>query len=201
MIGALPGAAPEPLHSSQVSWRRTVTLASVPKTASSNSMLMSSRRSAPRWVRLRRRVPAAKNLAEAEEVAEDIAEIGGVEARARASAQTGMTEAVVDAALFDIRQNGVGFAALFEFFFRVGIVGIAVGMELQRQLAIGALDLLLGGGAGYAQHLVVVAFSVAGQNGLSQILSGLMFRLHWVQCLGLRATLTIEGRSRRSFNL
>ena len=66
----------------------------------------------------------------------------------------------------------VGLAALFEFVFRVGIVGIAVGMKLQRQLAIGALDLLIGGGAGYAQHLVVVAFSVAGQNGLSQVLSG-----------------------------
>src|SRR6266852_1896662 len=41
-------------------------------------------------------------------------------------------------------------------------------MELQRQFAVGALELLIGGGAGYAQHLVVVAFSVAGQNGLSQ---------------------------------
>ena len=44
-------------------------------------------------------------------------------------------------------------------------------MELERQFAIGALDLLIGGGAGYAQHLIVVAFSVAGQNGLSQVLS------------------------------
>ena len=98
-------------------------------------------------------------------------EIGGVEARAAASAEAGVAEAVVDAALLAIRQYRVSFAALFEFFFRVGIIGVAVGMELQRQFAIGALDLLLGGGAGDAQHLVVVAFSVAGQNGLSQILS------------------------------
>ncbi len=144
----------------------------------------------------------AKNFSQAEEVAEDIAQIGGVEARACASAQTGMTEAVIHAALFDIRQYRVGFAALLEFFFRVGIVGIAVGMELQRQLAIGAFDLLLGGGAGHAQHLVVVAFSVAGQNGLSSNpFSSFIFRLHRAQCLGLRATLTIEGRSRRSFSL
>jgi hypothetical protein len=38
-------------------------------------------------------------------------------------------------------------------------------MKLQRQLAIGALDFLLGGGAGDAQHLIIVAFSGAGQNG------------------------------------
>src|SRR5216684_552247 len=60
VTGALPGAAPEPRHSSQLSWRRTVTLVSVPKTASSNSRLISSRRSAPRWVRLRFRVPPPK---------------------------------------------------------------------------------------------------------------------------------------------
>ena len=94
---------------------------------------------------------STKNLTQAEEVSEDIAEIGSVEAGSstRASAaQAGVAEAVVDAALFAVRQNGVGFAALFEFFFGVGIIGIAVGMELQRQFAIGALDLLIGGGAG-----------------------------------------------------
>ena len=108
-----------------------------------------------------------------------------------ASAQPGVTEAVVDVALLHIRQHRVGFTALFKFFFRVGVVGIAVGMELQRQFAVGALELLLGCGAGYAQNLIVVAFSVAGQNGLSPN----PFRL------GLRATRTMEGRSRRSFNL
>ena len=48
------------------------------------------------------------------------------------------------AALFRIGENRVRLAAFFEFFFRIGIVGIAVRMELQRQLAIGALDLLIG---------------------------------------------------------
>jgi uncharacterized membrane protein len=82
-----------------------------------------------------------------------------------------MTITVVGGALVAIGKHRVGFTALFEFVFRVRIVGIAVGMELERQFAIGALDLLIGGGAGYAQHLIVVAFSVAGQNGLSQVLS------------------------------
>ena len=145
---------------------------------------------------------AAKNLSQAEEVAENITQVGGVEARSSASAQPGVTEAVVDVALLHIRQHRVGFAALFEFFFRVGVVGIAVGMELQRQFAVGALELLLGCGAGYAQNLIVVAFSVAGQNGLSpNPFRSLISGNTGLQCLGLRATRTMDGRSSRSFNL
>jgi hypothetical protein len=37
-------------------------------------------------------------------------------------------------------------------------------MELHRQLAVGALDFDVGRGASNAQYLVVVAFSVGGQN-------------------------------------
>ena len=76
-----------------------------------------------------------------------------------------MTKAVVRRTLFAVSENRVGFAALFELFFRVGIVGIAIGMVLQRQLAIGAFDLLIGCAPGYAQDFVVIAFYVAGQNG------------------------------------
>ena len=112
-----------------------------------------------------------------------------------------MTEAVIDAALLHIRQYCVGLTALFELFFRGGIVGIAVGMELQRQFAVGALELLIGCGAGYAQNLIVVAFSVAGQNGLSNPFRSFISDLTGLQCLGLRATRTIDGRSSRSFNL
>jgi hypothetical protein len=75
-----------------------------------------------------------------------------------------MPEAVVGGAFVGIRQNGVGFATLFEFFFRVGIIGIAIGVELKRQLAVGALDFLLTGPAGNPEDLVVIAFDVAGQN-------------------------------------
>jgi hypothetical protein len=38
-------------------------------------------------------------------------------------------------------------------------------MKLQRQLAVGALDLLLVGFPGNSEHFVIVAFYVAGQNG------------------------------------
>ena len=76
-----------------------------------------------------------------------------------------MSKAVVRRAFVGIRQNRVSLAAFFEFFFRVGIVRIAIRMKLQRQLAIGALDLLLVGSAGHPEHFVIVAFYVAGQNG------------------------------------
>ncbi len=64
-----------------------------------------------------------------------------------------------------VRQDGVGFAALLEFFLGVGIVRIAIGMKLQRQLAVRALDLLVAGFAGNSEHFVVIAFYVTGQNG------------------------------------
>ena len=75
-----------------------------------------------------------------------------------------MAEAIVGAAFVGIRQNAVSFAALLELLFRVGIVGVAVRMELQRQFAVGALDFLLARPTGNPEDLVVIAFYVAGQN-------------------------------------
>src|SRR6476660_4113439 len=141
---------------------------------------------------------SAKYLAQPEEVPENITQVVSVEALRSHAAQASVAVTVVGGALVAVCQHGVGFAAFFEFVFGVWIIGIAVGMELQRQFAIGALDLLIVGSAGYAQHLIVIAFSVAGQNGLSpKILS----EVSEVQRLGLLATFTIEGRSRRFFNL
>jgi hypothetical protein len=75
-------------------------------------------------------------------------------------------------------------------------------MELQRQFAVGALELLLSRSTSYAQNLIVVAFSVASQNGLSPNPFRSFISDHTrLQCLGLRATRTIDGRSSRSFNL
>ena len=78
-----------------------------------------------------------------------------------------MAVAIVDGALFGVREHGVGFANLFEFFFGVGIIRIAVGMILQRKLAVGTFQLLLGTGAADAENLVVIAFFVLRRNGLS----------------------------------
>jgi hypothetical protein len=119
---------------------------------------------------------SAEKIAEAEEVAEDLAEVLDVGIEARRSshpADTGVAEAIIGAALVDVRQNGVGLAALFELFFRVGIIGVAVRVKLQRQLAVGALDLLLVSATGNAQDLVVVAFYVAGQNRIFAFLKNM----------------------------
>ncbi len=104
-----------------------------------------------------------------------------------------MTEAVVARALLAVGEDRVGLAALLEALFGPGIVGIAVGMVLQRELAIGALDFLVVRRAADAQHFVVIAFYVGSQNCLPFLLLG--------YDLGWRATRTIAGRSSRSFNL
>jgi hypothetical protein len=118
--------------------------------------------------------PAAssEHIAESEEVAKDVTEIledRGIESgrsSPRAS-DAGVTKTIVSRALVGVGQNRIGLAAFCEFFFGVGIVGIAVRMVGQRQLAIGAFDLLIGSCTGNSQDLVIVAFSVTGQNGPS----------------------------------
>ena len=57
----------------------------------------------------------------------------------------GVAEAVVQAALLAVGEHGVGFRGFLERFFGLVIAGIAVGMILQRELAVRALDLLIRG--------------------------------------------------------
>jgi len=56
---------------------------------------------------------------------------------------------IVSGSLVGVGQHRIGLAALFKFLFRVRIIGVPVGMKLKSQLAVGALDLLIGGGSGY----------------------------------------------------
>ena len=157
---------------------------------------------------------ATEHVAEAEELAEDVAEVledGGIEARGlpRAAAEAGVAVAVVGGALVGVGEHGIGFADFLEFFFRVGIVGIAVGMKLQRELAIGALELDFGDRAAHAQHFVVIAFCVRGQNKPFFKIKNLgKLGPRWPDGLapyrtlqGFFATFTIAGRSRRSLIL
>src|ERR1019366_5256499 len=113
----------------------------------------------------------AEQVAKSEQVAEDVLEIvehRGIESAvaARAAGNSRVTEAVVARALLAVGENRVGFAALLKALFGRWVVGIAVGMVLQRELAICALDFLIGGRAADAQHFVVIAFYVGGQNCL-----------------------------------
>ncbi len=75
-----------------------------------------------------------------------------------------MAEAVIARAFLLVGQDRVCLAAFLELFLRVGIVRIAVGMVLQRQFAISALDLDIGRGATDTEYLVVIAFSVCRGN-------------------------------------
>ena len=126
----------------------------------------------------------AEQISEAEhfaEAAEDVAEVGedgGVEAGAgsRGAAHAREAEAIVGRALLGIREDGVRFGRLLEFLLGELIPGIAVGMVLERQLAVRALDFGFAGRPVDAEDVVVIALG----------------RRHAF------ATLTIAGRSSRS---
>ncbi len=125
---------------------------------------------------------AAEEISETEKVSKDLADIlkdRGIESTRSRAAHGRMAKAVVRRPLVRVRQNGVGFAAFFEFLFGVRIIRIAIRMKLQRQFAIGALDLLIIGFAGNPENFVVVAFYVAGQNSSRsfRVSSELVFRI------------------------
>src|ERR1035437_6869515 len=90
----------------------------------------------------------AEHFAKSEEVAEDVVdsvEHRGIESAVAAGAagNSRVTEAVVMRALLGVGENRVSFAAFLEALFGARIVRIAVGMVLQSELAIGALDFLV----------------------------------------------------------
>ena len=91
-------------------------------------------------------------------------------------------ETIVDGALLAVGQHRVSFGGLFELFFGVRIVRVAVGMKLKRQLSIGTLDFLVSRRAGYTQHLVIIAFSVTSQNGRPNPFSCSMSSVLGVAC-------------------
>jgi hypothetical protein len=107
-----------------------------------------------------------EKITNAEEVPEDFAHVlerRWVESTCAHSIHTGVAKAVVSSAFVRIRKHPVSLAAFLEFFFRIRIIGIAVGMELQRQLAIGALELRFRDRAGHTQHFVEIALCVRRQ--------------------------------------
>ena len=110
----------------------------------------------------------AKQIVDPKQVAEDFAEIldGSVVAASSSTTEPGVPVTVVGRTLVAVRQDGVGFAAFLEFFFRLRVIRIAIGMILQSELTICALDFLIAGFADNPQNLVVVAFDVTGQDDL-----------------------------------
>jgi hypothetical protein len=127
--------------------------------------------------------PAAstEDVAESEDVAqaaEDVLEAGEdgrVEAGRRGAAKPGVPEAIVHVPLVAVGEHGIRLGRFLEALFRRLVPGVPVGMELQRQFAVRALDLLFGRRALDLEHFVIIAFA------------------H-----GRLATFTMAGRSSRS---
>jgi len=74
-----------------------------------------------------------------------------------------MAVSVVGGTLLLIAQDSVGLAALFKALLGLVIARIAIRVILQRQFAIGALDLRVARAAGNAEYFVVIAFYVSSQ--------------------------------------
>jgi hypothetical protein len=106
-----------------------------------------------------RRTGATAAAAEAEEVAEDVREVAerfGIEATTAGARDAGHAEPVVPRAFLGVAEHGIRLGGFLEFFFGGGVALIAVRMMLEREFAIGALDVLVACAAGDAQNLVVV---------------------------------------------
>ena len=107
---------------------------------------------------------AAEQVANPEQVAQpaqdvlEVREDGGVEPRAAARGPTdpSVAETIVQAALIPVGQHGVRLGGFLELFFGSRVAGIAVRMVVERQFAVGALDILFLGVALNAENLVVV---------------------------------------------
>jgi hypothetical protein len=155
----------------------------------------------------------SEGVSEAEELAEDFAEV--LEGRAiKTSARRGraadsrVAKAIVERALLGVAKNGVGFGDFLEFFFRIRIIRVAIGMPLHGELAIRALELNFGDGAADAKHFVVIAFCVRGQNWRLSFIcipsceyTDVKFNADGNYFPGFLATFTIAGRSKRSLSL
>src|SRR5579883_1550347 len=89
---------------------------------------------------------ASEEIAEAKEIAENVAEIGEgvrVEAGLPAALQSGVAVAVVGSALLRIAQDAIGFGRFLELFLRGRVVGMMIGVVLAREAPVGALDVRL----------------------------------------------------------
>ncbi len=97
---------------------------------------------------------------EAEQVSENVGEVHElrrVEPRPARAPHRLVPEAVVALSLFGVRKDGIGLGRRLELLFGALVLGVLVGMVLQRRLAIGGLDLFGGGGSPHTEYLVVVA--------------------------------------------
>jgi hypothetical protein len=77
------------------------------------------------------------------------------------AADAGMAEAIVETAFLAIGENRVGLGRLLELFLGLFVPRVAIRMVLQRELAVRALDLLIGRIPLDAQDFVIVTLAHA----------------------------------------
>ena len=112
------------------------------------------------------RLPATAERIAAEERVEEVAEPERIAGRAtgwptRRRARAVFAEDVVAATALGVAQRLVGLTDFLEPRLGLRVVGIVVGVELPRERAVRALDLVVGRGAGDAEDLVVVVHESA----------------------------------------
>ena len=116
---------------------------------------------------MRARLPATAERVAAEERVEEVAEPERIAGAATGRLPTGrraravFAEDVVAATALGIAQRLVGLTDFLEPRLGLRVVGIVVGVELPRERAVRALDLVVGRGAGDAEDLVVVVHESA----------------------------------------
>ena len=98
------------------------------------------------------------------EAAEDVGErredvVDAAEPLEAALRRALVAEAIVELALLGVGEHAVGLGGLLELFLRLAIAGSAIGVILHGEAAVGFLDLGVIGGAGDAEHFIVVAFT------------------------------------------
>ena len=84
----------------------------------------------------------AKHVAEPKEIAQNVfnvTETGRTPGCTGGAGDSGMAKTIVTLALFSIREHGVSFRGLFEFFFRISVSLIFVRMILMSETPVGAL--------------------------------------------------------------
>ena len=142
-------------------------------------------------VGVRRTARAAKTAeAAAKDVAENIAKVNTVAAKAAETAKaagaaavlgsvvgvnTGKAVLVVELALLRVRKHLVCLVDLLELFLGILVAGVIVRVVLHGQLAVSLFDLRVGGRLGYTQHFVVITFLLCHNPITSRISSNLPY--------------------------
>ena len=113
--------------------------------------------------------PSAENIAETEEFAEDVAEVSKscrIES-AETALQPAVAIAVIAGPFVGVAQYAIGLGGFLKLLFGAFVVLVFVGMVLESQFAIGALDFLIRGILVNPKDFVIVAFIIQRKSPLS----------------------------------